>query len=92
MAKMAIEALVQGRVQGVGFRHFATDKAKKLNLVGFVKNRADGNVLFYGEGEWENLKKMEEYLKEGPPLALVTNVKTNWGEAQGQYDDFNVAL
>ncbi len=90
MAEVAMEARIQGRVQGVGFRHFVMEKAQRLDLVGYVQNLPDGDVGVYAEGEKEDLKKFENHLNEGPFMARVTNVQVEWGEAEGEFSSFEV--
>lgn len=90
MAEVAMEARIQGRVQGVGFRHFVMEKAQRLGLVGYVQNLPDGDVAVYAEGDEEDLKKFENNLNEGPFMARVTNVQVEWGEAEGEFASFEV--
>lgn len=66
--------LVQGRVQGVGFRFFTEDAARRENLAGFVRNLADGRVEVVAEGERDALRRFELALHAGPPLARVERV------------------
>jgi len=40
-----------GRVQGVGFRYYAVNKANQLGLAGWVKNLPDGTVEMEVQGE-----------------------------------------
>ena len=40
-----------GRVQGVGFRYYAVNKANQLGLTGWVKNLPDGTVEMDVQGE-----------------------------------------
>ena len=48
--RKALEAVIHGRVQGVGFRAHAQDRATALGLAGHVANRWDGAVEVYAEG------------------------------------------
>ncbi len=48
---------IDGRVQLVMFRDFATRKARRCCIVGYVRNRNDGSVEVYGEGIKENLER-----------------------------------
>lgn len=40
-----------GRVQGVGFRYYAVNKANQFGLTGWVKNLPDGTVEMEVQGE-----------------------------------------
>ncbi len=90
MGDAAVKARVQGRVQGVGFRHFVFEKAQKLGLAGYVKNLPDGDVAVYAEGEEEDLRQLEKFLNEGPFMARVTNVNLEWCEPEGDHSSFEV--
>src|SRR5262249_62389679 len=46
----AYRFIVQGRVQGVGYRYFARRQAEALGVTGYARNRADGTVEVVGEG------------------------------------------
>ena len=66
---------LHGRVQGVGFRYYITQKANMLGITGFVRNEPDGTV--YIEATAPDHKTMDvfvEYLKQGPSLARVDKV------------------
>lgn len=70
----AVRYLVQGRVQGVGFRWFVSRMARRLRLVGWVANRDDGAVEVVAAGDPGRLGEMEDALKRGPPAAQVARV------------------
>ncbi len=72
---MRLEATVTGRVQGVGFRWFARDRAMALGLSGWVRNRADGSLEVLAEGPAEALEAFEAALRLGPPGATVGSVQ-----------------
>ncbi len=87
----AIEALVSGRVQGVGFRAFTRSKAKSLGLKGFVRNLPDGRVEVYAEGDEKALEKLIDYLHIGPFFADVKKVDWKFVKPRGGYEDFFIA-
>lgn len=66
--------LVSGRVQGVGFRWFAHDAARREGLSGYVTNLADGRVEAVAEGEAESVDRFERALRNGPSGARVEHV------------------
>ena len=67
--------LVEGRVQGVGYRFFAEQIGLDLGLKGYVRNRADGRVEVYAIGEDETLAKLRNELEIGPLASRVENVE-----------------
>ena len=85
-----ISLIITGQVQGVGFRYSARDEAKKLNLVGWAKNRADGKVEVVAEGTKENLQKLIDWAWEGSPAAKVTHVDFEWAESSGEFEEFDI--
>jgi acylphosphatase len=68
--------LIEGRVQGVGFRYFTRKAARGLGLAGFVRNLPDGSVEAAAEGAEEALAALERALRQGPPGSRVESVKT----------------
>lgn len=67
---------IRGRVQGVGFRWFIRETAIRLDLSGWVSNRADGNVELAAAGDAEALKKLEAAATKGPSGASVEEVRS----------------
>ena len=67
--------VVEGRVQGVGFRAWTLRRARELGLRGLVSNLADGSVDVEVEGPAEAVSRMQEFLRQGPVLARVTRLR-----------------
>jgi acylphosphatase len=72
--RIARRFIVSGRVQGVGFRYFAQDAARREGLHGFVTNHDDGSVEAVVEGEWEAVERFERALRRGPSRSRVEHV------------------
>src|SRR4051812_16827896 len=75
---MKLECLhlaISGRVQGVGFRYATLRSAMALGLVGWVKNREDGSVECFVEGDVQKIALLHEWTKQGPKSAHVKEVK-----------------
>ncbi len=66
--------LVQGRVQGVGFRWFVHREASELGLRGWVRNSDDGGVEVVAAGEAADLDELRASLKRGPRGSRVDGV------------------
>jgi acylphosphatase len=73
-----LDALVRGRVQGVGFRYFVLREASRLELDGWTANEADGSVRVVADGPRETLEVLLEALREGPPASIVERVVVDW--------------
>ena len=63
--------LVGGRVQGVGFRAFVLEQARRLGLRGHALNLGDGSVEVLACGEPAALAELQRALRSGPPRAQV---------------------
>lgn len=66
--------LVEGRVQGVGYRYFVRREAERLGLVGYARNLPDGRVEVVAEGDPADLARLESALSVGPRQAEVRDV------------------
>ena len=82
--------LVQGRVQGVGFRFFAEEAAHREGLGGFVRNLGDGRVEVVAEGDQEAVARFERALHSGPPLSRVERVETEVRPPAGSAISFRI--
>jgi acylphosphatase len=71
---LVLHFLVQGRVQGVGFRWFVQREASELELKGWVRNTEDGDVEILASGEAADLDELRASLKRGPRGSRVDRV------------------
>jgi len=86
-----LSVTVYGRVQGVYFRYFVRNVARRLGLKGYVRNLASGDAVeVQAEGEKPQLDKLLEQLKVGPPGAWVKRVEVDWPDYSGQFTDFSI--
>jgi acylphosphatase len=65
---------VQGRVQGVGFRWFVREQARRLGLAGWVRNLESGAVEVVAAGRADAIASFRRVLGEGPPAAAVAQL------------------
>jgi len=86
----SVQATVYGFVQGVFFRAFVSQQAKRLGVAGYVRNLPGGEVEVIAEGEKSKLEELVSHLKVGPPAARVERVVTNWAEYSGSYSGFSI--
>jgi acylphosphatase len=63
---MVLHFLIQGRVQGVGFRWYVHREASELDLRGWVRNTEDGDVEVVASGEDSDLAELRASLRRGP--------------------------
>jgi acylphosphatase len=81
---------IHGKVQGVGYRFFATRVARRLGLKGTIQNQRDGSVEAMVEGEKQAIDEWIEELKEGPRYAEVVKIDQETKEFTGRLGDFDV--
>lgn len=90
--KHRLRAIVSGRVQGVSFRYYTEQRARRLGLVGYVRNLPDGTVEVIAEGSTTALQSLLVWLHRGPRMAIVDEVRETWSEPIGQHRRFAVRV
>lgn len=85
-----LEAVVTGRVQGVGFRWFVLREATALGVDGWVANLRDGSVRCIAEGADPDLERLLAVLRAGPPGATVADVTAAWLPPVGEPGGFRI--
>lgn len=85
---LARHYLIKGRVQGVGYRYFALDAAERLEIRGYARNLANGQVEVHAEGEETALNRFKEELQQGPRAARVTEIIEEDIAPSGSYTSF----
>lgn len=88
--RVARKFLVSGHVQGVGFRYFTQDAARREGLSGYVTNHPDGTVEAVAEGETEALDRFERALRRGPSRSRVERVLVDGIEPTGLHAGFDI--
>jgi acylphosphatase len=69
-----VRVRIRGRVQGVWYRGWTVDQARRLGLSGWVRNRRDGSVDAVFSGPEQMVRAMIALCRQGPPPALVREV------------------
>jgi acylphosphatase len=70
-----VHLLIKGKVQGVNYRAAAKSKAASLALTGWIKNTDEADVEATVTGEDEAIRQFIKWCRQGPPAAVVTDVK-----------------
>ena len=83
MEERRVRMLISGRVQGVCFRAYTCEEARRLGLKGLVRNLPDGRVEVLAEGSPEKLHQFETFCWKGPPFAAVRDVQISEEDIQG---------
>ena len=79
---------ISGFVQGVGYRAYVRSKARKLVLVGWVRNLSDERVEGVFQGEKDVIEKLLKLCRRGPFFANVKDIVVDWEEAQETFLEF----
>ena len=67
--------VVEGSVQGVGYRWFVRERSRRAGLSGWVQNRNDGSVEIRVSGHESGIERLLSELFVGPKGAAVTAVR-----------------
>ena len=88
--KARVHLKVCGRVQGVYFRASTVEQARRLGVLGWVMNCADSSVEVVAEGEIEQLEKLINWCRNGPPGAHVKEVRAQWEASKEEFQSFYI--
>ncbi|MDP2301530.1 MAG: acylphosphatase [Ignavibacteria bacterium] len=84
------EIIVNGLVQGVGYRYFVLRNALSLGLKGYVKNLYSGEVLAVVEGEKFRITELFELMKQGPSHSYVKKANIAWTSFNNEFTTFEI--
>ena len=84
-SELRLDLVIEGKVQGVGYRYSAKVKAESLCIKGSVKNMRDGTVFLTAQGEKESMEYFVRWCHKGPPGAIVSKIE----KVHGRIEDFS---
>ena len=84
-SELRLDLVIEGRVQGVGYRYSAKMKAESLGIRGSVQNLGDGSVFVTAQGKKEAMDNFIRWCYKGPPGAIVRNIE----KIHGKTEEFN---
>jgi acylphosphatase len=85
-----LDARIDGSVQGVGFRWWTRDQARRLGLSGRATNLRDGSVRIVAEGSQRACATLLDLVRSGQAPGVVRSVDVKWGHAAGGFSGFSV--
>jgi acylphosphatase len=84
------EIIINGLVQGVGFRYYIMRNADSLGLTGFTKNLFNGEVLTVVEGSKSNIEELYKKIIVGPSHASVRKHNIIWQKPTNEFNNFEI--
>jgi acylphosphatase len=90
MAAIRVHMFISGRVQGVFYRSSSRRKALELGLTGWVRNLPDGRVEIVVEGEEDQVEKLIDWCRKGPPSADVKGLEIKQEPPTHEFKRFSV--
>ncbi len=83
---------ISGRVQGVGFRYYASELAERYGIAGTVQNQRDGTVHIEAEGENSQIRSFVQHIQldGGPLTARIEDIDVEWEPHLKGFTDFTV--
>jgi acylphosphatase len=88
--QIGVHIVVQGLVQGVGYRYFVYRHASRLGLSGWVRNLYNDDVELEVEGDRSLIEEFIKELKVGPRSAHVKDLKIEWLDYANRYHAFEI--
>ena len=88
--KVQYELTISGRVQGVGYRYFAVQKANEMRITGWVKNAVDGSVIIIAQGIEEEIETFIDFLYIGPTRSRVDQISKVKFNTLSDFNNFSV--
>jgi len=85
-----VHLYVSGLVQGVFFRVSTRQKAKALNISGYVQNISDGRVEIVAEGRVQDIESFVSWCRKGPSEAEVTSLQIQHQPVSNRFIDFEI--
>ena len=85
-----MHVLINGFVQGVGFRYFTMQAANSLEITGYARNTATGEVEVVAQAEREVLEDFLSRLRQGPSFSKVKNIRVTWPQVTETYTQFTI--
>lgn len=88
----AINAVITGKVQGIGFRMYIFRQAERLGLYGWVKNCSNGSVELHAQGGDVDLDYFMQLVKRGNNFSVIEELKIKPTDVNDIYKCFEVKM
>lgn len=88
--KVRAHVFVNGLVQGVSFRYWLKEEARRQLVGGWTRNLPDGRLEAIFRGEENNVEKIVALCHTGPKGAIIQNVKVSWENPTEEFTEFQI--
>ncbi|MDK3157519.1 acylphosphatase [Kamptonema cortianum] len=88
--QIAVQGIVTGTVQKVGFRAHILKTAIRYNLAGMTKNQDDGTVIFTLQGDSKRIERALNEIRAGTKKSTVESVTVTPAEFNPAINTFTV--
>jgi len=78
--------IISGRVQGIGYRAWMVEKARRLGVSGWVRNRLDGSVEALVAGDTAAVEELLRLCRRGPRLAEVVSIEEDMADPPEHFE------
>jgi len=85
-----VHMIISGIVQGVGFRYFVMQQARRMKLTGWVKNLPTGEVEIDVEGPRGLIDSLIQNIRVGNEWCRVKDIQIQWKKITNQYSGFDI--
>ena len=87
---VTVKVVVDGHVQGVGFRNHTRRSAIAHDVTGWVRNEDDGTVTMVLQGDHEDVEDVIDDVQEGPQLSTVDTTEQHTVDNPSSHQDFSI--
>ncbi len=84
---LEMQAIIKGRVQGVGFRATVRMYAQQLKLTGYARNLSNGDVEIRAQGEKASLEKLISKLSQEFEIEKISH---HFSSIKELFNDFQI--
>jgi len=88
--KKAVQLLVSGTVQGVGFRYYVNRSARQNRVAGWVKNLEDGRVEIFAQADEKDLDAFIRDMRKGSRFSTVSDVQVEPQSVDPHFREFRI--
>jgi acylphosphatase len=90
MERQRLKILYSGHVQGVGFRYTVKNLTAGYDVVGTIRNLADGRVELVAEGLRAELTAFQKAIRDSGLDRMISEEQATWSAAKDEFRGFTI--